>query len=933
MLRFHCGDTASGKIRRTPVTAEPTISQRPVAPGPNLRLVRLLCVLSGVAGAIAFGAAAAFSGPTWQHVWPSLLFGVGMAGLQIVPLSVSHEGQGEAIHLEEAFLVPMALYLTPGESLAVVATAVLVGQVWHRRGLFKAAFNIGEMVAAAGAGIAVSRLLGAGVGDLSDHALLAAAAGGLVYGVVSMLLVAGVITAAQRSPYLETVRDGLLVRLVTWTASLAVGALLAVALEGRLWFLLLMAVPIAMFQIATARAFAQFNERHKIERLYEAAGSIRSSMDSRQVISQLLSSAQRLLDGTQARLVPAGSPAEPGALRSDVDEMLAVEVPARTAGGAWGENDEGLLRALASVASSALGNATMFERLRAVTASLAEGVVSLDDRGLVTFANPAAERMLGLDRGGLLHQPLHAVVHAGAAPRQGHAHECRLGAVLAAGGTARDDDDVFTRSDGTHLPVAVTTSPVLSDDGALGMVMAFRDITERKAFEEELSHRMFHDGLTGLSNRALFADRLVQAHVRAERNRTRYAVLFIDLDRFKVVNDSLGHQAGDELLVAVAERLQSQTRPGDTLARFGGDEFVMLLEELEHEDEAAVVAQRLLDNLQSPFRIQDRDVPMTASIGVVVGSAGHAGPEDCLRNADVAMYRAKANGKGRFEVFRPGAEIGEVQRLDREIALRLAIERGELAVHYQPVVSIETRSIVGLEALVRWHHPERGLVPPDEFIPLAEETGLIVALGRWVLEEACRQAQEWASANPELQPLVMSVNLSPLQFRQEGLCDQVAGVLAATGLEPGRLCLEVTETALMADTAVTTVMLNRLKSLGTRLSIDDFGTGHSSLSYLKHFPVDYVKIDRSFVADLGDDKVDTEIVRSVIRLANAIGIRAVAEGVEDVRQLGILSELGCPLVQGYLLARPKPAVNIAALLRQPLAFPDLAGHRADIHLT
>ena len=897
-------------------------SERPVAPGPDKRFVRTLCVLAGSAGVLTLVLGIVTSTPAWQHLWPSLLFGICIAILQVAPLRVSHEGQGENLYLEETFLVPMALYLTPAETLTVVAVAVLVGQVWHRRGALKAAFNTGEMVAAAGVGLAVSRLLGAGAGILSDRALLAAAVGGLVYAVVSMLLVAGVITAVQRSPYLEIVRDGIVVRLVTWTASLTVGVLLAVALTGRLWLLLLMAVPVTMFQIACARAFTQFNERHKIERLYEAAGSIRSSMDSRQVVAQLLASAQRLLDATEARLVSTASAAAPGALRSDIDTTVAVEVTARIAGGRWRENDEGLLRALASVASSALGNATMFERLRAVTASLAEGVVSLDEHGVVTFANPAAERMLGLDQGELIHRPLHNVVHARAGARPGQPHECRLGAVLAAGGTARDDDDVFTRADGTHLPVAVTTSPVQGDDGALGMVMAFRDITERKAFEDELSHRMFHDGLTGLSNRALFADRLVQAHVRSGRNRSPYAVLFIDLDRFKVVNDSLGHQAGDELLVAVAERLKAKVRPGDTFARFGGDEFVMLLEELVRDEDAVQMAQRILDDLAPPFRIHGRDVPMTASIGIVVGDAAAASPEDCLRDADVAMYRAKANGKARYEVFRPGA-AGEVERLDREIALRLAIERGELEVHYQPVVALKTGSVEGVEALVRWRHPVDGLVPPNDFIPLAEETGLIVPLGEWVLGEACRQLQEWTAADPTLSELVVAVNLSPHQFRQEGLCEQVADVLARTGLAPHRLCLEVTETALMADADSTTVMLNRLKSLGARLSIDDFGTGYSSLSYLKHFPVDFVKIDRSFVADLADDEVDTEIVRSVIRLANAIGISAVAEGVETERQLAMLDELGCPLVQGYLLARPQPAADIWAVLRRPFVLPEM----------
>jgi len=878
-------------------------------------------VLAGVLGACTIVIGTVSSSPAWQHPWQCLLFGLGIAGLQVVPLRVSHEGQGEYLYLEETFLVPMALYLTPAEVLVVLAVAVLVGQVWHRRSALKAAFNIGEMVTAAGIGLGLSRLLGAGAGDLSNGALLAGALAGLTYGVVSMLLVAGVISVAQRGSYLEILHDGMVVRLVTWSASLAVGVLLAVALDGHMWLLVLMAAPVAMFQVAYARALDQFSERHKIESLYNAAGSIRSSMDSRQVVAQLLASAQRLLDATEARLVPSAAPAPPGALRSAVDATMSVEVPARIAGGPWEENDEGLLRALASVASSALGNATMFERLRTVTASLAEGVVSLDERGLVTFANPAAGRLLGIASDGLLGQPLHEVVHPLPGERTAAAHECRLSAALASGATTRDNDDVFTRADGTLLDVAVTISPVVGDDGALGVVMAFRDITERKAFEEELSHRMFHDGLTGLANRALFADRLVQAHARALRNQTPFAVLFIDLDRFKVVNDSLGHHAGDELLKAVAERLRAKVRPADTFARFGGDEFVMLLEDLGREDDATLEAQRVLDALRPSFRIQGRDLQVSASVGVVVGDADHSAPEDCLRDADVAMYRAKANGKGRYEVFRPGTETGEVARLDREIALRLAIERGELEVHYQPIVSVSEGAIVGLEALVRWHHPVDGLVPPNDFIPLAEETGLILPLGRWVLEESCRQLQEWTAAKPELSSLVVSVNLSPHQFRQDGLSDQVADVLTSTGLAPHRLCLEVTESALMADTAATAVMLNRLKSLGARLSIDDFGTGYSSLSYLKRFPVDYVKIDRAFVADLASDLVDSEIVRAVVRLANAIGIKSVAEGVEDANQLSILDELGCPLVQGYYLARPQPAAAIGALLRAPFVMP------------
>jgi diguanylate cyclase (GGDEF)-like protein len=443
------------------------------------------------------------------------------------------------------------------------------------------------------------------------------------------------------------------------------------------------------------------------------------------------------------------------------------------------------------------------------------------------------------------------------------------------------------------------------------------DAIQRQATEDGIRHRGLHDPLTGLPNRVLFLDRLGHAFARVHRLEHPVAMLFLDIDHFKLVNDSFGHHAGDELLAGVADRLKSAVRPGDTVARFSGDEFGILLEEMPSERAPAEVAERIAAAFVHPFVLGGSEHFVTASVGIAVADSPDQDPEALIRDADSAMYRAKERGRARYELFDEAMRARAVARLRVENDLRRAIERGELYLDYQPVVSLGDGSITSVEALVRWAHPERGRVGPDEFIPVAEECGLIEPIGRWVLEQACRQAAAWHEANPGSAPVGISVNLSARQVAQQrDLAGSIARVLCATGVEPGCLSLEITETVLLEDSDVLTDILRELKRMGVRLVLDDFGIGYSSLGYLNRLPLDALKVDRSFVDGLGTEQRDSAIVKAVIAMAQALSLVVIAEGVETWDQLDELHRLGCDRAQGYYFSRPVAAPEIAAMLRE-----------------
>jgi diguanylate cyclase (GGDEF)-like protein/PAS domain S-box-containing protein len=673
------------------------------------------------------------------------------------------------------------------------------------------------------------------------------------------------------------------------------------------------------------------------QRILSAAGTDLVAASNREHIRQAALDAVHALAGEQvtARLSLAdgdhvvAADAEPGLPVTSADTLLLpLSVRGETLGLLTIASESRITRALqssltalATEVSLALESAALSEEVHRRTSEARFGslvqhssdlITVLDATGSVVYQSPSIERVLGYtpeeivgtrfdrllqpgEEGRLLHVLADPALHSGAT----EVIECGL-----------------RHSDGGVRQFEVLYTDLLDDENVHGVVLNGREVSERKAFEEQLAHKAFHDPVTNLANRALFVERVRHAVPRARREAARMAVIFMDLDDFKTINDSLGHAAGDAVLLEVAKRLAGSIRPTDTAARFGGDEFAVLLEDVGSAQETADTAERILESLAAPLRVEGKEVLVRCSLGIsIVDSDGTAGGDELIRNADAAMYIAKRDGKGGYRLFEPAMHEEVLERLELRADLQRAMTSGQLELFYQPLVQLSDGGVVGVEALLRWRHPERGMVGPDAFIPLAEEMGLIVPIGRWVLMEACRQACQMQMTRPAGDPpLSLSVNLSVKQLQLSDIVADVRDALAGSGLDAGSLTLEITETVIMTDTDLAVQRLTELKALGVRLAMDDFGTGYSSLSYLSRFPVDILKMDRSFLRD-GASPHTSGLAAAVIALGDTMRLEVVAEGIELSEQWSALRALGCGIGQGFLFARPMDVDAMLEYLR------------------